>query len=529
MIYFGFLLPATSYQLIPMNSPFSIHFFSRDFSSPVFIGARITPKKLSWSAFGGPKRAAFRLDGDLDHLLDLSGLLRCPVSVDDAQGSHVWWGYVDRVTLFMEGSKFVVSLDQLYNRVKVTYSFISPDNKQADQLETDYANSYASQSEYGIREIIMHKTDLDETFAENLRDTFLELHAWPASHLSSRSNPGDVYAEITCSGWFSTLEWQSYQNLEGFYANYGPGPGTINFGRPNWNNPSQKFTPGVDCSVKYLYFLLRKNNSPSGSLYGRIYSSSGGSPNSILAVSTAVSAASLPSTGYSWIRFSFSTAYSLSAATSYWASVYSPSSHSTNNFMTRIDENACFFQDNHYAKYSDIGVWKTIPNVTSPGTYPHLYFRVVCITDTGSQLLSIAQSGSQFFADVTAPASNVETSPYLSGQKTCLDEIVSLMHLGTSNNRMILAKVTPDLILKFYEQPDPKIPTAYMDHHGRFYSRENKLLASYFPPVGQWTYLIGTDRYVMPFDQARAPTCFIQHATYTHATGRTRIKTELGG
>ena len=126
MIYFGFLLPATSYQLIPMNSPFSIHFFSRDFSSPVFIGTRITPKKLSWSAFGGPDRAAFRLDGDLDHLLDLSGLLRCPVSVDDAQGSHVWWGYVDRVILFMEGSKFVVSLDQLYNRVKVTYSFISP-------------------------------------------------------------------------------------------------------------------------------------------------------------------------------------------------------------------------------------------------------------------------------------------------------------------------------------------------------------------------------------------------------------------
>ena len=86
------------------------------------------------------------------------------------------------------------------------------------------------------------------------------------------------------------------------------------------------------------------------------------------------------------------------------------------------------------------------------------------------------------------------------------------MELGTSNQRLILADVKADLVLRFYEQPDPTIPTAFLDRSGHFYTREGKPLAAHFPPVGQWAGFTGVNSFAMPFDQARAPSCFIHSA-----------------
>ena len=145
-----------------MTPPFSIFFYSRDFNNPVLSSAHalgypvvpraaIAPQALTWTAFGGPDRSTLRVDGSATTLLQLAGLLRCPVRISDQVASPVWWGYVDKVTFNFYGSLFSISLDQLFNKVKVTYSFISPDNRLADQLETDYAESAASQIEIGIK------------------------------------------------------------------------------------------------------------------------------------------------------------------------------------------------------------------------------------------------------------------------------------------------------------------------------------------------------------------------------------------
>jgi len=507
-----------------MKHSFSIYFSSRDFTSPILTRALITPQTLSWSAFGGPDRAELRMDGSVSVLLQLAGLLRCPVYIHDLATTPVWWGYVDQITIYFEGSKFTITLDKLFNKVKVTYSFISPDNRLADQLETSYAESAASQLEYGIREIVLHRLNLDDDFAEEFRDTFLSLHQWPSSVLSSLEKPGHCYAEVSCSGWFSTLAWQSYENLDGFYANYGPGPGSLKFGYPNFRLPSQKFTPGVDCDLKYAYFLIRKVAAPTSNIYARLYSDSGGSPNINLAASNTIAGSSLSPTNYQWSRFTFSPAYTLSAGTPYWITLNGATVNSTNYYSIRIDENACFHQDGHYAMYYGGGIWNLVLNLTSPGTTPHLHFRVVCISDTGSQLFDMVTSGDQFFKGILSLETSLDTSPFRSGQNTCLEEITTLMELGTSNQRLILADVNPDLVLRFYEQPDPTIPTAFLDRSGHFFTREGKPLAACFPPVGQWASMIGTNRYVMPFDRARAPSCFIQSVKWYCDTNVLKIK-----
>lgn len=494
--------------------PLQVSFTSRDFSAPLHPGLRIKPLFLSWSAFGGPDRARLGVEGTGDQLFDLAGMLRCPVTVSDSKGIPVWWGFVDEISIFLTGSHFKISLAELFNKVQVRYSFLSPDGKLADHMETGYASNVASQKEYGIREMCLHRENIEETIAEELRDTFLERHAWPHSQLSQRVELAQPHAELKCSGWFSTLDWQTYENRDGFYANYGPGPGTINFGRPNWRLPSQKFKPGVDCAVKYVYFQLRKNGSPSGDLNARIYLDSGGSPaGSYLAVSQNVNASTLSASGYSWVRFTFTNPVQLSASTSYWCTCYITVSDSTNNIFMRVDENASYDQENHYAKYSDVGVWKVIPNLTSPGTYPHLIFRVVCLSDTGSQLLDISSAGNPFFERIVSFPTGVDASPYRAGGTTCLDEILKLMKLGTANQRMILARVTPQRHLHFYEQPDAA-PTVYMDRIGKYYSLEGKPLAPYFPPVGQFAYLCEGNHFALPFDKNRVPTCFVQSAEY---------------
>ncbi len=507
---------------------FQINFQARDFSAPVNHGLRISPITLSWSAFGGPDKAHLHLQGRSERLLETAGLLRCPVEISDGFGVMVWWGYVDRIEINFEGVRFAIALGALFNKVKVSYSFISPDNKLADQLETDYAENLASQLEYGIREIVLHEDNLDEFFAEGLRDTFLALHAWPRTELNEKTSKNEMYAEIHCSGWFSTLKWLTYQNLDGFYANYGPGAGTLNFALATARYPAQKFTPGADCDVEYVYFRLRKNNAPTGNVFARIYSDNAGSPNAFLGTSDTFANADLPATGYSWIRFTFAAPVSLTAGTAYWAACCNDAVHAANNLYIKTDEDANYTQEGHYAKYWNGASWVVIPNVTSPGTYPHLMFRVVCSSDSGEQLMQIAAAGNQFFEKIVSLETGTMISPFRSGQKTCLEEILNIMQLGTANQRMILARVSPERHLTFFEQPRPE-PTITMDRCGKIFTQESLPVAAYHPPVGQYVYLSGSNYLTLPFDRRRVPTCFVHSAEYNCITGQVELNSSRPG
>jgi hypothetical protein len=268
-----------------------ITFQRRDFSGPFLPSVSLSPDRLSWSAFGGPDQAFISAQGQLDNLLELTSTLRFPVQIHDHQNTPVWWGFVDEVIIFLEHVQVKVSLSQLYNKVSVQYSFISPDNKLADQLETTTVSNPQSQSEFGIKETVIHEIDLDEDIANALRDTFLSAHAWPFSELSQRTKSGEVYAQLHCSGWFKTLAWRNYKNLEGFYANYGPGPGIFAFGDAITHRyVGQSFLPGANVNLKYVYFRLRAEASPTTSLTARLHAQSSGYPGSVLATSSVVPA-----------------------------------------------------------------------------------------------------------------------------------------------------------------------------------------------------------------------------------------------
>ena len=224
---------------------FTTEIMQRDFSQPMPISMPIRPVHLTWSAFGGPERAELVVSGQADQLLDLVNLLRCGVAVRDGQGEPVWWGYIEEVQVALEAVEVRVSLADLANRVSVQYDYTSPDTLPGDRNLTDAVDDLRSQAAFGIKTRLLRKSGIDAAHAEALRDTWLEQHAWPVSRLSQRQRSGPVQARLICAGWFKTLGWRPYTQPEGFYANYGPGPGAFVFGRfSSAKYAGQSFMPG---------------------------------------------------------------------------------------------------------------------------------------------------------------------------------------------------------------------------------------------------------------------------------------------
>jgi hypothetical protein len=489
--------------------------------------------KLSWSAFGGCDEAYLFATGLPERLISLVDLIRCPVQVVSNHVEPVWWGYINEIIIYHEGVKIKVSLEQLFNRVVVTYSFLSPDNKLGDQYETTVANDTASQAEYGIKETIVHRTNIDDEFADALRDTILKQKALPTSQLSQIWGktkdlppykgdlaPGHSFATFSCKGWFSTLDWLSYENPEGFYANYGPGPGAFFFDTgAAVTNPGQRFLPGANVNLHYVYFQLRKVSGAARTLYCYLRTSAG----ALIATSLGVSSVGFLEESFTWQRFTFLVPQALVGGTTYMVSVSSLVTHAAQHFAIRTDENENYLPGR--ARYYTGAAWADIPSITHPGSHPDLMFRCICTSDTGDQIYDIATSGNQFFTRIVSLKSAIFSCPYKTHRNTCYHELTELMKLGTNNDRLILATVDPHRALTFYEQPDFRDPTVSITRDGTFINLKNEPLKPYHPPVGQFSQLANTNRVSLPWDRARLPSCFIEAAEYNDITGKVRVKT----
>ena len=504
----------------------TIHFKSRDFKPVLLAGIKASPLRLSWSAFGGPDRADLRLEGAAGNLFRLANLLRCPVEISDPYASPAWWGFVDRIVIHIGGVQVSLSLLELFNKVRVCYSFISPDNHLAEVKMTDFVGDAASQAEYGIREKVLHRVDLDDVHAESLRDTFLAGHAWPESQLSHAIG-GETdaahrsFVELHCSGWFKTLAWMHYQNQEGFFANYGPGPGSFEFANASTRrNPGQLIRPNEDSNLAYAYFMLRKVGSHARNFQCRVFDAGTGTA---IAYSDTHTADELDEDSWSWVRFQFDPPFPMAGGSNYYVCVRcTDGTNAYNYFSMRIDESQHL--KGSKAVYYNGSSFVNMPSTVIGFGVPDCYFRVLCSKDTGAQLAEVAAAGGQFIERITSLSTGIRTSPYCFEPETCLQRIEGLMMAGTSQQRLVLARVSPQRHLDFYEQPSNQTPTALMDLQGRFYSLEGKPLAPYQPPVGQYVYLSGTDQLTFPWDRHRFPACFVHKAAYHFHSGAVQIK-----
>ena len=120
----------------------------------------------------------------------------------------VWEGFINRMTFSSGGVERSISLDQMANRLAVTYT-----NNGGAITTSSLVSSAASQALFGI------KNDRLELRAQNtgsgvinaIRDTALAQRAWPKA--STRvSGGGNGLLSVECKGFYHTLMWDVYQD-----------------------------------------------------------------------------------------------------------------------------------------------------------------------------------------------------------------------------------------------------------------------------------------------------------------------------
>ena len=504
---------------------FTVTLQSRDFSRVILNDLEAKPIRFSWSCYGGPNDALIHLNGDLKRLIETTALLRSPIKIYGPSGVAAWWGYVDKVTIHLSGTRFSISLDDLFNRVKVSYTFSSPDHQLAAIYETAFAEDPVSKSEYGTKEKVLYYTNIDDDFALATRDTFLELHSFPHSQLDTRIQSKNIYVSLHCSGWFQTLGWKYYTNSDGFYANYGPGPGVHPYSKTSYELVAQSFRPNISVVLKHIYFRVNKVGAPGTDPSARLYSDVGNTPSAVLATTASIARASIPTLGFPWFCFTFATPYTLTAATKYWLVARSGAVNAANYYQLRTDETSENASNFKKAMYYDGAAWANVPNVSAPGNFVNLYYRAVCVSDLGTQLNTIATAANQFFNHIWTFTTGTTISPYVQDDIRALDQIKKLMNIGTSNDHLILAKVSEDRNLTFYEQPSQDTPSAFLTNSGIFYTQQGVLLEAWRPPVGEHAILVNTSNFTMPFDKNHVPTCFVRNANYFPGRRRLLINT----
>jgi len=179
-------------------------------------GLTFTPTRFSAVALGGNDTAEIEVSGAELALHQLRNWLRYRVEIWAAAGL-VWEGHVDNILLNLGGASVSVGTEQMYNAIKVLYSYTGDDGG-SESGETDWATDADSITEYGRKEAI-HSSGGETTqeAAEALRDTVLAGTAKASAPVISVQASGEAAgAVLQCSGRFHQLEWRYHTDAGGF-------------------------------------------------------------------------------------------------------------------------------------------------------------------------------------------------------------------------------------------------------------------------------------------------------------------------
>jgi hypothetical protein len=162
---------------------------------------------------GGPSVAECAVLGPLASLWELLTWLRRPVEIYSDNGECVWWGITNEVRLTVGGITVGVSLDAMYNRVKVIYSTTGPDGA-AIRGAVNWAQDDDSVDRYGYKEALVTLGEADADAAAAHQAAILAAQGKPRG-VPSAGQAEEPVATVICVGWYETLRWRTFGRSEG--------------------------------------------------------------------------------------------------------------------------------------------------------------------------------------------------------------------------------------------------------------------------------------------------------------------------
>ncbi len=173
---------------------------------------------FSATAQGGYEAAEITVTGSRQGLRDLRRWLKYNVQIIDPQGAVCWEGYVAEIALRFGGANLTLSLERMFNAVKVLYSYSVPGGGN-ESGETAWLTDTESINTYGRKEIL-HSAggETSKASAEALRANVLNASKVITPAVQAMANGTDG-ATLYCRGKVDTLDWRYYQDTGGIEAN----------------------------------------------------------------------------------------------------------------------------------------------------------------------------------------------------------------------------------------------------------------------------------------------------------------------
>lgn len=195
-----------------MASKYTAEFKDRSFNIKKAPDATFSPVRWSAHKSRGPLDCEIEVTGQLPALWELAQWLRYEITIRNEFGTRCWWGCFTGIEITSGSTTIGLSLDEMYNRVAVRYSYDAPGGQLSG--ETDWIDNAASVLIYGIKELMQNESETTPDEAADLVSTILDYKGLPVGTVafSGGETSGLPTARIFGKGWVETLAWR-YLNL----------------------------------------------------------------------------------------------------------------------------------------------------------------------------------------------------------------------------------------------------------------------------------------------------------------------------
>lgn len=431
---------------------------------------------FSHNALGGPREASISVRGPDAALWDVIGMLRCPVVIYSSEGQPVWWGYVYKTRVRSRGTEVSVSLGSMYNRIMAKYSYIEPGRNYYSNYETSWIQDAESVAYFGIKERRFSFSNLSSDAVMARLNRVLSEVRYPYPSMLASDAEESLSAHLECRGWWSTLLWRYYTQLAGEEAYTDTGTGVQAVGTPATPRVAQSFQrqSSEEWRAVTIAIRVRKVGNPTDAVRVILANSS------YATLASGTIPASLLSTSYQWLLATLTPPTPLAGAVTYRVVVERTGSVDASNYYAVDVVEPPSYGPGVFTMWNGSSWVSRTPDADMP-------FKVSGERETTMQIRDILVSLGQFFGGVVIETpSGVFTNPFRNGEQTAAAYVKELLETATSNGRRLLAQVTPERVVRVYEEPDPAYAQFLLDRDRRISTFLNEPIPPVYTPCAVW-------------------------------------------
>lgn len=274
--------------------------------------------------------------------------------------------------------------------------------------------------------------------------------------------------------------------------------------------------------AKRVAIQARRVGAVSDNLRIELRTNDAGNPSETILATADITGSTL-SESMTWVEATLSTPVSISASTTYWLVVRRTGYNATEDgvwrlvqhYVVNLNENLGYA--NGAMKIAALGSWADRdPDAQMP-------FRVLGRVKTTTQMQTIVTDSELLGTDLGAD-SGIETWQYREGDRTQMDELQSLLNIGTDGGERLLAQVQPNRWVRVLEKPTAvKAQNLILSSDGKIRSSMRQDLEPGRLIAGSYVELE-----FLPVLDAVGPAdrLFVERSRYDAATGQLTIESE---